>query len=153
VLLIGLYLLWLAFNGRLTLEIALIGIPVTGMVYLISLKTLNITAKRDLGRLARFPRFAGYFLFLLKETLKCALHVGSLIWRGEQPDSCLYIFESGLKKKLSGVILADSITLTPGTITVEDEDGKFTIHCLEASSGPETENGEMLRRIRKLEEG
>ena len=52
----------------------------------------------------------------------------------------------GEQKRIS----ANSITLTPGTLSVDLEDGKITVHALQAESIKELEEGDMESRIKKL---
>lgn len=58
-------------------------------------------------------------------------------------------FESGLKRDISKFVLANSITLTPGTVTIKEEDGKFWVHCLtpQAAKGIP---GDMLKKVQKM---
>ena len=60
-------------------------------------------------------------------------------------------FDTTLKTGLSQAILADSITLTAGTITVLAEDGRFLVHTLDKSLGEGIEDCEFQRRLEKLE--
>jgi multicomponent Na+:H+ antiporter subunit E len=66
---------------------------------------------------------------------------------GELLDPNMLQFKTGLRSKLALTTLANSITLTPGTITVIiDERGYVTVHAIDASSGVE-DFLEMERRI------
>jgi len=49
------------------------------------------------------------------------------------------------------MLLANSITLTPGTITVSLDDDEYTIHCLDASLAEGLENSEFEKALMKLE--
>ena len=49
------------------------------------------------------------------------------------------------------VILADSITLTPGTITVELTENKFMIHCLDQTMAEGMEDSSFVQLLRKIE--
>ena len=64
----------------------------------------------------------------------------------------LVTFQSGLKTDFGRFLLANSITLTPGTITVQVEGDTFTVHCLDKSMLDTSENGTFQRWIRKLED-
>ena len=55
------------------------------------------------------------------------------------------------RSELGRVILANSITLTPGTISVRLEGDKILIHALSLEDAEEDLEGEMGRRIRDLE--
>ncbi len=55
------------------------------------------------------------------------------------------------KTPLGTVIYANSITLTPGTLTIEVDQGDFFVHALCDSSLNELDIGEMDRRVADLE--
>lgn len=146
------YLLWILFNGRITAEILLIGLPLCALLYLFTVKFLDITPKKELARLKKLPRILLYLLYLLKEVILSAWHVMKLIWDPKakiQPE--LRTFDTRLKTEEANVILSDSITLTPGTITVYAQDGRLTVHCLDTSTGEGIEDNEMLHRVAALE--
>ena len=50
-------------------------------------------------------------------------------------------------------MLANSITLTPGTITVDTRDDRFLVHCLDKDFGDGLENSAMEKRILNVEKG
>jgi len=92
-----------------------------------------------------------YIPWLLWEILLANLHVAYIVLHPrmmELIDPQLIRFKTKLKKPLSQVTLAQSITLTPGTITVDIRDGEFTIYALtkEAAEGCP---GSMEERIAK----
>lgn len=47
-------------------------------------------------------------------------------------------------------ILANAITLTPGTASLDINDGRIRVHCLTEEIAEELRGGEMLRRVRRL---
>ena len=49
-------------------------------------------------------------------------------------------------------MLANSITLTPGTLTLDADDGKLLVHALTADGATALEQGEMLRRVAAIHE-
>ena len=55
------------------------------------------------------------------------------------------------KTDLGLVLYANSITLTPGTITVEAEGGEFLVHGLTKTSAAGCVDSEMDRRVRRFE--
>lgn len=62
-------------------------------------------------------------------------------------------FHTKLRTDAGKVILANSITLTPGTITVDIRDDLMLVHCLDESLDAGLEGSEMEKRIMKLEGG
>lgn len=81
-----------------------------------------------------------YFPWLLWEILLANLHVTYIVLHPrmmELIDPQLIRFKTKLKKPISQVTLAQSITLTPGTITVDIREDEFIIYALtkEAAEG------------------
>lgn len=62
-------------------------------------------------------------------------------------------FKSRLKSDLGQTVLGNSITLTPGTITVDIRDGVFYVHALSESSAEELLKGGMEDKLVKIFEG
>ncbi len=60
-------------------------------------------------------------------------------------------FKTNLKSDTLRVILADSITLTPGTITVTLEGEEYLIHCLDKDMAEGMEESEFVHRLRAFE--
>jgi multicomponent Na+:H+ antiporter subunit E len=56
---------------------------------------------------------------------------------------------SSLKKR---VVLADSITLTPGTVTVSLESGVFTVYCLDKSLAAGLDDWKLTRMLEDKKE-
>ena len=61
-------------------------------------------------------------------------------------------FDAPLKSHLLQVILADSITLTPGTITVRLYEEKFEVHCLDESMAEGLNDSVFVKMLKKWEE-
>jgi multicomponent Na+:H+ antiporter subunit E len=91
----------------------------------------------------------GYFLWLAREIFNSAVNVTKYIYGGEK-----YTFEpkvawieSRQKNELDLVLYANSITLTPGTITVDLDGKKLLVHALDMSGIKDLQRGEMDLRI------
>ena len=75
-----------------------------------------------------------YAFVLVKEVIKANLGVIHLILtQKEEIQPVLVSFHSDLKGPVTQTLLANAITLTPGTITVMLENGDYTVHCLDES--------------------
>lgn len=55
------------------------------------------------------------------------------------------------KTQIGKVILANSITLTPGTVSVNLKDDRILVHALSFEGGEEDLSGDMSRRVCELE--
>ena len=84
-------------------------------------------------------RFVGYIPWLLYQILLANIHVFYLTFHPrmmELIDPQIIIFESRLKSDIARTTFANSVTLTPGTITVNvTPRGKFAVHCINKQSG------------------
>ncbi len=102
-------------------------------------------------------RFPGYICYLLVEIVKANWHVFKLCFAKDVSkaiDPHLIKFKSPLRSRMAMVTLANSITLTPGTITVNvDYDGVFTIHALDSTTAEallNNETNEMQQKVAKV---
>lgn len=132
-------------------------------VLLLSLGALSITLvcwiswRADTGghkgipaaMLARTPR---YFLWLGKEVLRSSLWVLRRIWT---PHLTLRPVVDNTPaadmSALSQVTYANSITLTPGTLSMKLHDEHIEVHGLDATTIADLDTGDMARRVRRIE--
>jgi len=95
-------------------------------------------------------RVINYVPWLLYQVILANLHVLYLVFHPrmmELIDPQIIRFDSTLKKEISLVTFANSITLTPGTITMYvSVEGAFQVHAIDKASGDPLP-GEMERRI------
>ena len=147
------FLAWVVFNGRLTLEIALFGIAVAGAVFAFVCRFMDCSLKQELRLYRLLPAFVQYLYCLLKEIVLANLTVCRMILtRKEEMEPVLVHVHADLKSDTARVILANSITLTPGTITVSLEGDKLLVHCLDKSLSEGMEDSNFVRLLQKMEE-
>ena len=147
-------LLWLFFvllNGRLTLEIALFGAAVAGLALLFACRYAGWSLKSEKEFLRRLPRLLLYGLYLLKEIAKANLITLRRVYARHEVEPAIVTFRTPLAKEWTRVLLANSITLTPGTITLLLKDDALTVHCLYKSDAGGLEGSDMEVRIAKME--
>ena len=146
------FVLWLIFNGRLTVEIILLGLLFAAALSHVFYRLLGHSFSDDLRFLKNLPLALLYVGNLILEILKAAFLVIGIVWApGKGPEPVMVEFHSGLEGDFANVILANSITLTPGTFTVSQKGDHFVIHCLreEFSKGLDDSSFiHLLRRIR-----
>lgn len=145
--------LWFIFNERVTLELALAGLIVCGLVDLFSWKILGGVKRKRPNILFRLIRGGAlYFLNLLIQIFRCNAAVIRLILSPTlEVEPELHTFRTRLKTDAARVALANSITLTPGTITCSLEDDVFCVHALDTSLGEGIENSDFEKRLQELE--
>lgn len=147
-----LYALWLVFNGRMTLEVCILGIFIVGAVGLLMYALFSYTPKTEWHFLKKVPIFMAYLAVLLVEILKAGFAVLRIITHPkEKIEQSLVVFSSGLETGFARFVLANSITLTPGTITVHLKGDRFTVHCLDKSMADGIETGTLMRLLKRME--
>lgn len=147
------FLVWVVFNGRLTLEIALFGIAVAGAVFAFVCRFMDYSLKKELHFYKLVPAFVQYLYYLIKEIIVANMTVSRMILtRKERMEPVLVHVHANLKTEMARVILANSITLTPGTITVSLTEDKLLVHCLDKSLSEGMEDSVFVRLLQKMEE-
>ncbi len=144
--------LWILLNGRVTLEIVLVGLAIAGIVYLFCVKVLGYHPRHEKRLLKRLGLYLVYTAVLIWEILKANWQVMRTILRpGAEYEPAIVPVKVPLKKEVSRVFLANSITLTPGTVTVDEQDGEFLVLCLDKSSAEDIPDWSLVRILKKLE--
>jgi len=97
-------------------------------------------------------RLPGYIIWLVKEIVKSNIEVVRCIYqRHPAIEPSIFKVNASQKSDICKVLYANSITMTPGTVTLEVEGDEFMIHALTRSSREGIETGDMDRRVRSIE--
>ncbi|MCP4722453.1 MAG: Na+/H+ antiporter subunit E [Desulfobacteraceae bacterium] len=143
---------WLLFSGRFDFFHISLGIGSCLIVSAISSRLLFPKALSS-GLFKCWIKFAAYLPWLINQIFIANLHVLYLTFHPKMMDLInpkIIKFNSRLKSNISRTTLANSITLTPGTITVHaDVMGTFAVHCIDDKSGKGLP-GEMENKIVKV---
>lgn len=104
----------------------------------------------ELKYLGIFIRFTKYIPWVLLEIIKANFHMLYLAFHPrlkEKIDPTIVTFKTNLKSDIAITTLANSITLTPGTITVSaNSDGVFKVHAIDRKSA-DALPGVMLEKV------
>ncbi len=96
-------------------------------------------------------RFAAYCGWLLGQILLSALHVAGVVLHPRLPVSPKMVrFRSDQPNDVARMLLANSITLTPGTLTVEVDGDEFTVHALTEATARDLLDGTMQAKVARL---
>ena len=107
-------LLWIVFNGRITVEILLIGTFLCAALFAFCCRFLGYSVKKDVRFVRLLPIAVQYVVILIAEILKANRQVlFFIITPRYQVEPQIVHFTSNLKSELARVVLANSITLTP----------------------------------------
>lgn len=149
------FLLWITFNGRITLEIVLFGLVISAVVYAFICKFMDFSIKKDIYIFRQSFRILQYIFVLIREIIKANVTTISMIISSKyEIEPVIVHFKTRLKTKTARVVLANSITLTPGTITVSLEEDELVVHCLDKDLAKDLEDSifvQMLERMERME--
>ena len=147
------FLSWIIFNGQITTEILIFGVVIAAAIFWFVCKFMDYSLKKELKLYRSAGFFLWYFLVLLKEIVFANIDVIKRVYTVEETmEPVIVKFRVNLKSDTARVILANSITLTPGTITVALEENEFTVHCLDESLAEGLESSVFVKMLEKFEE-
>ena len=145
------FLLWIIFNGRVTLEIDLFGIAISVLLTLFICKVFGYSIQKDKKIFTNLPVIILYCLNLVIEIVKASFSVMKVALDPHaRPEPVVVEFRSGLEGDLMNVILANSITLTPGTITIFQEKDHFVVHALKEEYAEGIESSSFVTLLRRF---
>lgn len=99
----------------------------------------------------RYGRAAYYFFWMIIQIILSGFHVLKVISKPDMPiETAIITFDADLPNVHARMILGNSITLTPGTITVDIKGNQFTVHALDSNSRKGIISDEMPRQVLKL---
>lgn len=146
---ISLYAFWLLLSGHYIPLLLSLG----GLSVLITVVILHRMDKVDGEQIALHPslKFFQYIGWLSWQVLLTNIDVARRIWDPALPiDPSWEKLDTKVTTPLEKTLYANSITLTPGTLTTDISDDHFMIHSLTQSSIEELRQGEMQRRIMEI---
>ena len=141
---------WWFLSGYLEVLILSLGLLSISFVIWITHRMKSFDQETHPVHLASSAIF--YFPWLFWEIFKSNIDVACAIIRGGmsvQPR--LMIVKAGQVSEIGRVVYANSITLTPGTVTIGAEDNIFTIHSLTPKAREGLKGGEMDKRVTHME--
>lgn len=149
-LLLVLMALWLLMSGHTEAWLLGLGLGSAALVVWIAMRLDTVDHEGHPLHLAW--RGMTYWPWLAVEIVKANLDVARTILSSPTAaDPSVFRVKAGQTDELGRVTYANSITLTPGTVTMEvDPDGWLTIHALNRSAREGLEGGEMDRRVCRL---
>lgn len=157
---IVLFCFWSILSGHFDFKHLAIGAVTSLIVAWITLPLLCIpstTTKGTYFMAFSLPiiKLVRYGIWLLVEVVKANIHVALLVLNPKMPiDPYIVTFNKEMSNPIAHAALANSITLTPGTITVDVVEGEYIVHAITKEHGyslaPDKGEGDMPVRIAKL---
>ena len=150
---IALFLFWLVFNGRFTVEIAVFGLVLSAAILWFMCKFMDYSLEKDFRIVKKSLWMIKYVLILIVEIGRANVGVLKILLSVRyEKEPVLVSFHTDLKSRAARVILANSITLTPGTITVNLMDDYYEVHCLDKSLAAGLDSSIFVKQLKKFEE-
>lgn len=144
---------WIIFNGKITLEILIFGVVIAAVVLAFMCKFMDYSIKKEVHVYKKSIWFLAYVALLIREIIKANLAIiPRILTVEEEMEPIIVKFRTSLKSDFTKTLLANSITLTPGTITVSLEGDEYTVHCLDTSLADGLEQSIFEKTLKKLEE-
>ena len=145
------FLLWVVFNGKLNLEITVFGVILSAVVYLFSCKFLGYSLEKDRKLFRLIPSVLRCAGLLVCEIVKSNLALLRVVYsRRIEVKPRLVTFATPLKGAFKS-LLANCITVTPGTISVISEDDRLTVHALDESFAQGIEDTDFQKQLLQMQ--
>lgn len=147
-----LFAVWLLWSGHFETFLVSLGLLSTLLVVAVARRMRVVDAEgAPLGLALRLP---AYLPWLAWEVVRANLDVARRIVDPRLPiRPHLIRIEPGQRSDLGRVIHANSITLTPGTVSVYVDETTIKIHALTDEAAEGVRSGVMDRRVSRLERG
>lgn len=151
---IELLLLWVVFNGRVTVEILIFGLIISAMVcYLLSTvndRNMFFAHKFIYGKVKNRIK---YYTILVIEIIKANIAVMDVILTPGKIENKPVIvhFDTKLKDPKLNILLANSITLTPGTITADTKDNSLTVLALDEDFTQDIDSSIFVKELERMD--
>lgn len=146
------FLVWVIFNGTITAEIAVIGAVIVLFMFAFICKFMDYSVKREILLYKKSIYFLWYIVILVAEIVKANMAVIRLITsNSEVVEPVMVRVHTNLRSNFCRVLLANSITLTPGTITISLDGDEYVVHCLDKSLSEGMEDSVFVKMLEKLE--
>ena len=148
--------IWFALSGHNDTFFLTIGVVVTALCILIVNRMRDSEVVNGLDLSGHFVRqlvgYVVYFVWLLKEIMNSAWIVTQIIIDPKLPINPNTVkIRASQRTSLGLVVFANSITLTPGTLTIDITGQELMVHSLVRGGGDDLEGGIMDAKITALE--
>ena len=145
-----LLLTWLIWSGYFKPLLVFFGVVSCALVVVLTLR-MKSALPQERFWLRLLPRLPKFWLWLTAEVVKSNIRLAAVILHPRLPiNPRLVTIDAEPASELGQAILGNCITLTPGTVTLDDHDGKLQVHCITADSAAGLESGDMNHRVAAL---
>lgn len=140
---------WLLWSGQYTPLVLALGVVSAALVTWLAVHVGFLDLEAYVER--RAAALLSFSAWLLKEIALANLAVARLILTPRLPiDTSIVKIDAAHLSPVSQVVLANAITLTPGTLSVDVNGGQIEVHCLTREAAAQVREGSMTRRVAAL---
>lgn len=150
-MLLLLFLFWLILNGRITIEIILVGAAVSVALTWIARRFLHVSPQAELRLLRCLPGVIYYLFYLVIQIIISNLQVMRIILSPGKPSPKLVWFQPKLESEIARLTLANSITLTPGTVTASLDEETICVYALQSDFAVGLSDSGFVEKLHRLE--
>ena len=146
---------WLVLSGQYDALFVGMGVAsavlVTALTHRILAASLGPATRGVASAPVRVWRFVVYALWVLSRIPPAGAQIAYYVLHPRMPiEPCELRFRTHLESQVALTLLANSITLVPGTLTVSIDDGEFTVHAFIPVSASDLANGSMQNRVGRV---
>lgn len=147
-----LYVLWLLLSGQYTAPFFAFGAVSVALVVVLSLRMDLVD--RETHPVRPFRHGLAYWPWLAWQVVRANIAVARVVLARDMRLSpvCVRV-RTGQRTALGRVTYANSITLTPGTVSVDMDEETVLVHALRREWAADLAQGEMDRRVQAWEGG
>ncbi len=147
-----LYVLWLLLSGHF--EPLLLGLGALSCLIVVIIALRMDVIDHESHPIHLTARLPLYWVWLLWEIVKANITVAKLVWHPALPICPTVVrVRASQQTELGQVIYANSITLTPGTVSLNLEDQHIDVHAITTGLAADLQAGDMDRRVTQIEGG
>ena len=147
-----LFLFWVAVSGSLQWPQLVVGLAAASFVTYFNRGLLITISDRPPVRLQTIVWLLGYFFKLLYDIVIANFQVAWLVLHPKMPiEPNMVELEVDIERAASRVLLANSITLTPGTLSVLTDENRYLVHALTVKNGEAIKSWPLIGRLKQME--
>jgi multicomponent Na+:H+ antiporter subunit E len=146
---------WIAVSGKVQLHEILLAVVVILFVMHLIYKLITNIFEEPAFSSSKFEKpalLAAYIYYITRDIVTANLHVAKIILSpGIRIKPGMLKYRHGFVKKFTSFLYANSITLTPGTLTIKMDDENIMVHALETENETGLRNWKVEKLLKKLE--
>ena len=146
-----LFLFWILLNGKITVEIVLFGAAISAALTFAAYRVLHTDPRKEWLLFCRLPGVFAYLFYLVWQMVLSNLQVIALILRPGSGRPKLVWFRPALKGDGARLALANSVTLTPGTVTAALGKKTICVYALRPHLAEGLAECGFVKKLRRLE--